>query len=188
MDDRQSPGCCSANPSRSENRIVVLKRVRSMVAFPEQNILEWHKLASQALANWELSLDDLEEILILGQWEKLQDFATLYRLPHAELAEVEIARKQILELAKDLGLPSTSLVRLVDYLGLDGGPRQFLQLQQRFRLAHRRMTAALTHIRLCDDATQTLLRLIATGEKDGATYIVNERHHLEGGILVDEQA
>jgi hypothetical protein len=50
------------------------------------------------------------------------------------------------------------------------------------------MLAAWTHLRLCDETVDGMMRLIATGSIQEATYKASERRHLEGGILMDERA
>ena len=167
---------------------VLSKLSRIMVAFQSDRLEQWYINASNAISEWEESLDSLEEILLAGQWDKLTHFPLLADEALAQLAKVQELRQELLNEASLLGLPATSLTRLVDYLGLKGGTRQLRMLQSRFHRNYSRMLAAWTHIRLCNETVQGMLHLIATGSTGDATYSVHERRHLEGGILVDEQA
>ena len=159
-----------------------------MVAFPNDRLDAWYTAATMAITEWEESLDTLEKLLLAGEWEKLNHFPLLAEESLKLLARVQELREQLLSEAAALGLPASSLTRLVDFLGLKGGTRQIRTLQNRFHLSYARMLAAWTHLRLCDETVDGMLRLISTGSIQEATYNANERRHLEGGILMDESA
>lgn len=159
-----------------------------MVAFPNDRLDAWYTEATTAISEWEESLDTLEEILLAGEWEKLNHFPMLAEESLKLLAHVQELREQLLAEAASLGLPASSLTRLVDFLGLKGGTRQIRTLQNRFHRSYARMLAAWTHLRLCDETVDGMMRLIATGSIQEATYNASERRHLEGGILMDESA
>ena len=44
---------------------------RNMVAFPNDRLDAWYVEATNAISEWEESLDTLEEILLAGEFEKL---------------------------------------------------------------------------------------------------------------------
>lgn len=159
-----------------------------MVAFSNDRLEAWYSEATTAITEWEESLDTLEEILLAGEWEKLSHFPLLAEESLKLLARVQELREELLAEAAASGLPASSLTRLVDYLGLKGGTRQIRTLQNRFHRSYSRMLAAWTHLRLCEETVDGMMRLIATGSIQEATYNVNERRHLEGGILMDESA
>jgi hypothetical protein len=159
-----------------------------MVAFPNDRLDAWYTEATMAITEWEESLDTLEEILLAGEWEKLNHFPLLADESLKLLARVQELREQLLSEAAALGLPASSLTRLVDFLGLKGGTRQIRTLQNRFHRSYARMLAAWTHLRLCDETVDGMMRLISTGSIQEATYNASERRHLEGGILMDESA
>ncbi|MBL8869092.1 MAG: hypothetical protein JNK90_04815 [Planctomycetaceae bacterium] len=161
---------------------------RNMVAFPNDRLDAWYVEATNAISEWEESLDTLEEILLAGEFEKLNHFPLLAEESLKLLVRVQELRDQLLSEANALGLPASSLTRLVDFLGLKGGTRQLRSLQNRFHRSYARMLAAWTHLRLCDETVEGMIRLIATGSSAEATYSANERRHLEGGILMDESA
>lgn len=159
-----------------------------MVAFPNDRLDDWYAEADLAISDWEESLDKLEEILLAGAWDKLNHFPLLAEEAVRNLSKVQELRNQLLAEASNLGLPATSLTRLVDFLGLQGGIRRIRALQNRVQRSYARMLSTWTHLRLCEETVQGMLHLIATGTAAEATYNSNERRHLEGGVLMDERA
>lgn len=159
-----------------------------MVAFPNDRLDAWYSEATNAITEWEESLDKLEEILLAGEWNKLTHFPLLAEEALKLLERVQQLRDELLAEAASQGLPASSLTRLVDFLGLPGGTRRIRTLQNRFHRSYSRMLAAWTHLRLCDETVHGMLHLIATGSAEEATYNMNERRHLEGGVLMDESA
>jgi hypothetical protein len=90
---------------------------RNMVAFPNDRLDAWYVEATNAISEWEESLDTLEEILLAGEFEKLNHFPLLAEESLKLLVRVQELRDQLLSEANALGLPASSLTRLVDFLG-----------------------------------------------------------------------
>lgn len=159
-----------------------------MVATLSEKLVAWFDRAVDGLNQWEDYLDELHQALGLGNWEHLDLLLDEGQATRATLQHLESERRSILEVARENGLACSSLIRLVEKLRLEGGVDPWRRLERRFQQCHVGLFAAWTQIRCCDEHVETLLRFLATGHGDGATYIQSERRHLEGGILVDESA
>jgi hypothetical protein len=159
-----------------------------MVAKLSEQLIAWYNRATECLNQWEDYLAELHQALGLGNWEHLELLLDEGQATRESLQNLENERRAILQEARGNGINCFSLIRLVEKLQLEDGVEPWRRLERRFQQCHVGLFAAWTQIRCCDEHVQTLLRFFATGHGEGATYIQSERRHLEGGILVDENA
>lgn len=155
------------------------------------DIGNWIDQFSDSLNRWESLLCELREAYLQGDAELIQDLCRRGEAMHAILLEGKQTRSQLLETASEIGYRASTLRELSQQM--DGAwpalwTHRIQSMEHQLnRIQQLSVSLWITAFQARDFVSE-MIRTLATGRSQTATYSPEESHSHEGGYLVNEAA
>ncbi len=151
----------------------------------------WLDRFGDALAQWESTLQDVEQAYLGMDSEAIAKHCKDGEVIHAELASCKRARLELLESAHTMGIKANRLQEIAIHFDSQWPAlwtHRIVQLELQLNRIQRLSMSLWISAFQSKSIVSDMLLILATGRSESATYSPTEAKSIEGGFLVNEAA